>query len=107
MNNKISDIAEVEKLGKCKNLQRLVLINNPVTEAVNYRIRVIARIPQLRILDFQKVSKSERKLAEKWVADEEAKKWNNDLKSLSKNFDQIINSFTIYIYEINIWIILN
>lgn len=60
MNNKISDIEEVYKLGKCEKLQRLVLVNNLVTESPNYRLNVIARIPTLRILDFEKVTQTER-----------------------------------------------
>lgn len=57
MNNKIADIKEVAKLGACTKLQRLVLVNNIVTEIPNYRVNVIARIPSLRILDFNKVTK--------------------------------------------------
>ena len=57
MNNKIADLKEVAKLGTCSKLQRLILVNNIVTETPNYRVNVIARIPSLRILDFNKVTK--------------------------------------------------
>ena len=57
MNNKIADLKEVAKLGTCTKLQRLVFVNNIVTEIPNYRVNVIARIPSLRILDFNKVPK--------------------------------------------------
>ncbi len=63
MNNKISDLQEVAKLGACKKLQRLILVNNLVTELPNYRSFVIAKIPSLRILDFQKVTAKERRQA--------------------------------------------
>lgn len=63
MNNKITDLAELTNLGKCKKLQRLVLTNNLVTELPNYRLFVIAKIPNLRILDFQKVTARERREA--------------------------------------------
>jgi U2 small nuclear ribonucleoprotein A' len=53
----------VAKLGKCKKLQRLVLTNNMVTELPGYRSFVIAKIPTLRVLDFQKVSAKERRQA--------------------------------------------
>ena len=65
MNNKISDLQEVFKLNSCKKLQRLVLVNNMVTEMPNYRLQVIGRIPGLRVLDFEKVTKAERIEAEK------------------------------------------
>lgn len=60
MNNKVSDLQQVYKLAKCLKLQRLVLTNNIVTEVANYRLNVIARIPSLRILDFAKVTRTER-----------------------------------------------
>lgn len=61
MNNKIGDLQEIAKLGTCKHLQRLVLTNNLVTEMPNYRSFVIAKIPSLRILDFEKISAKERR----------------------------------------------
>jgi len=64
MNNKISDLREVAKLGKCRKLQRLVLINNSVTQQLNYRPFVISRIPSLKILDFNVVTAKERRQAE-------------------------------------------
>lgn len=63
MNNKITELNEIAKLADCKKLQRLVLINNLVTELPNYRSFVIAKLPQLRILDFQKITALERKKA--------------------------------------------
>jgi U2 small nuclear ribonucleoprotein A' len=74
MNNKISDLQEIYKLATCTKLQRLVLINNSITEGPNYRLNVIARIPSLRVLDFCKITKEERKEAEKIVNLEESKK---------------------------------
>ena len=35
-------------------------MNNPIVEKENYRLFVISRIPQLKVLDFQKVRKAER-----------------------------------------------
>lgn len=57
MNNKISELAELDKLANCKKLERLVLTNNLVTELPNYRLYAIHKIPSLRILDFEKVQK--------------------------------------------------
>ena len=56
MNNKLGELTEIAKLGKCRKLQRLTLVNNLVTEVPHYRMFVIARIPSLRVLDFQKVT---------------------------------------------------
>ena len=60
MNNRISDLSELSKLSTCGKLQRLFLLNNPVTQQPNYRLFVISRLPQLKVLDFEKVKQSER-----------------------------------------------
>lgn len=52
MNNKIAALEDLDKLSACKKLERLVLVNNIVTELPNYRLYVIHKIPSLRILDF-------------------------------------------------------
>jgi hypothetical protein len=56
MNNKITNMYELPKLGNIKKLKRLVLTNNPVTDQPNYRKIVIARIPSLTVLDFKTVT---------------------------------------------------
>ena len=73
MNNKIIDMQELTKLSSCKKLERLTLVNNMVTEQPGYRLFVIAHIPSLRVLDFEKVTKDERKEAEKLVPKEKKK----------------------------------
>jgi U2 small nuclear ribonucleoprotein A' len=75
MNNKIADLQELAKLTACKRLQRLVLVNNLLTELPNYRLFAIAKIPTLRILDFAKVSAQERRdAAVLFPPEEDAKK---------------------------------
>lgn len=65
MGNRIEDFSEVYNLGACKNLKRLVLIGNPVTERPNYRLFAIHHLRALTTLDFRKVSKQERQMAAK------------------------------------------
>ena len=94
MNNRISDLKEIDNLYTCKNLIRLVLYNNIITQvglkirfifqkrffdlwerglfrlimlvysfnikAPDYRLYVISRIPNLKVLDFQRVTHKER-----------------------------------------------
>lgn len=62
-NNDISDINEVKSLKKCKSLEHLSLIGNPVTFIENYRLVVIASLPHLSTLDFQKVTRLEKEAA--------------------------------------------
>ena len=41
-------------------LSRLSLVGNPVTRAKDYRLYVIALLPKLKLLDFNKVKAAER-----------------------------------------------
>lgn len=64
-NNKVSHLSEVDKLAKCKKLEILSLLENPVALKQHYRLFIIHRIPSLKCLDYRKVSKKERDDAKK------------------------------------------
>lgn len=63
-NNNISSFQEILHFSKCKNLERMSLMENPISKMENYRYIIIAFIPQLKFLDFQKITASERMRAE-------------------------------------------
>eukprot|EP00944_MAST-04C_sp_MAST-4C-sp1_P011875 g11875.t1 len=63
-NNNISDISELTGLSKCKTIEHLSLLGNPVTGISDYRSIVIAALPFLRTLDHKKVTLSEKRVAE-------------------------------------------
>ena len=63
INNKISDFQQIDNIATCKSLEKLYLLDNVVTKLKNYRLYVIFKIPSLRILDFQRVTKKEREEA--------------------------------------------
>ena len=62
-NNKISDFQQIDNIASCKSLQKLYLVDNIVTKLKNYRLYVIYKIPTLRILDYQRITKKEREEA--------------------------------------------
>ena len=62
-NNKISDFQQIDNIASCKSLQKLYLVDNVVTKLKIYRLYVIYKIPTLRILDYQRVTKKEREEA--------------------------------------------
>lgn len=62
-NNGLKNLAALDGIETLSNLQRLVLVGNDVTKEKGYRLYVVARLPNLRHLDFQKVSQNERKEA--------------------------------------------
>ncbi|KAL4442832.1 hypothetical protein ABPG74_010721 [Tetrahymena malaccensis] len=86
MNNRIVDLKEIDHLYNCKNLKRLVLYNNVVTQAPDYRLYVISRIPTLRFLDFQKVTQKEREQAKaKFDFDSEKQKMEEEEAKIFKD----------------------
>lgn len=63
-NNALSELGDLEPLMSCKNLTHLSVLDNPVTKKAHYRLYVIYKLPQLHVLDFNKVKLTERKEAE-------------------------------------------
>ena len=56
-NNLIEDMKDIEvALKEMKNLKTLSLLGNPIVSKLNYRLFMIKSLPQLLILDFQKIS---------------------------------------------------
>jgi hypothetical protein len=54
-NNRIHDLADLDPLAEMKKLRYLSLLGNPVTKKPHYRLYVIHKLPNLRLLDFSKV----------------------------------------------------
>ncbi|KAJ0402583.1 hypothetical protein P43SY_006822 [Pythium insidiosum] len=61
--NRVGQLAEVERLVVFKKLDTLSLIGNPVAKRQFYRQYVIHKLPQLRVLDFQRIRPREREAA--------------------------------------------
>ncbi|NXY80403.1 RU2A protein, partial [Glareola pratincola] len=65
-NNNIAELGELDPLSTIKSLTYLSILRNPVTNKKHYRLYVIHKVPQVRVLDFQKVKlKVSRQEAEK------------------------------------------
>eukprot|EP00045_Choanoeca_perplexa_P002610 m.25512 g.25512 ORF g.25512 m.25512 type:complete len:245 (-) comp11609_c0_seq1:129-863(-) len=62
-NNNIVNLGDVQALFKVQSLQRLSLMRNPATAVQHYRHYVIHHMPNLKLLDFQKVKPQERQEA--------------------------------------------
>lgn len=62
-NNYIQELSDINSLSTLTNLRTLSLLNNPITSKENYRLYVIHKLPNLRLLDFNKVKKGEREKA--------------------------------------------
>lgn len=64
-NNRISHLFEIDHISRIQSLEVLSLLENPVVMRPNYRLYAIFRIPSLKCLDFNKVTRQEREDATK------------------------------------------
>jgi len=62
-NNKLSTLKALKPLGDISTLTHLSLVGNPVTKLADYRLFLIHRLPNLKMLDFQKVKQAEKEEA--------------------------------------------
>lgn len=62
-NNKISSLIEIKSLLSCTKLMNLILLENPISYLPNYRYYIIYILPQLKSLDYNKITKKEKQEA--------------------------------------------
>lgn len=73
--NRLEKLVDLEPLTKIKTLERLCLLDNPVTKVKHYRPYMISKCSKtLRILDFNRIKEKERKAASLLFAGERGKK---------------------------------
>jgi U2 small nuclear ribonucleoprotein A' len=65
-NNRVTALTELDFLVALRDLRFLSLMHNPVTRKQHYRYYVVHTLPQLRMLDFNRISKKERIAAAKF-----------------------------------------
>jgi len=63
-NNKISNLSDIDTLEELPALRTLSLIDNGITKKQNYRLYLLHKLPNLRLLDFRKIKLKERQAAE-------------------------------------------
>nr|XP_023698805.1 U2 small nuclear ribonucleoprotein A' [Paramormyrops kingsleyae] len=85
-NNSIQELGDLDPLASIKSLTLLSLLRNPVTNKKHYRLYVINKIPQLRVLDFQKVKLKERQEAEKMFKGKRGAQLAKDIAKRTKTF---------------------
>eukprot|EP00040_Diaphanoeca_grandis_P011186 m.57306 g.57306 ORF g.57306 m.57306 type:complete len:237 (-) comp22363_c1_seq1:251-961(-) len=60
-NNLIAELGDLKPLAKLAKLSRVCLTGNPVAKLANYRMYLIFLLPELKLLDYNKVKDQERK----------------------------------------------
>jgi len=59
-NNRIVNLSDLDPLSDLSSLRTLSVLDNVVSKKPNYRLYVINKLPDLRILDFRKIKRKER-----------------------------------------------
>jgi U2 small nuclear ribonucleoprotein A' len=85
-NNQIQELADVDPLAAFKRLENLSLLKNQVTVKQHYRLYVIYKLPQLRILDFRKIKMKERDEANELFKSKKGKLLEKELQRKVKTF---------------------
>ncbi|XP_063170120.1 U2 small nuclear ribonucleoprotein A' [Candoia aspera] len=87
INNNIMELGDLDPLATIKSLTYLSVLRNPVTNKKHYRLYVIHKVPQVRVLDFQKVKLKERQEAEKMFKGKRGAQLAKDIARRAKTFN--------------------
>jgi len=85
-NNHIQELGDIDPLTTVKSLTTLSLLKNPVTSKRHYRLYVIHKLPQVRLLDFRKIRLKEREESAKLFKGKKGKKLEKEIGKRSKTF---------------------
>ncbi|XP_013380350.1 U2 small nuclear ribonucleoprotein A' [Lingula anatina] len=85
-NNSIQELGDLDTLASVKTLRTLSLMRNPVTTKKHYRLYVIHKLPQIRLLDFQKVRLREREAAGRMFKGKRGQALAKEIGKRSKTF---------------------
>lgn len=89
-NNNVQELTDIEPLKTVKTLSNLSFIRNPITTKPNYRHFIIYTLPQVRVLDFQRVKLKEREAAKKLFSGKKGELLKKDIAAKrSKTFEVV------------------
>nr|AEE63363.1 unknown [Dendroctonus ponderosae] len=84
--NQLEDLGDVETLLSLEKLTTLSLLHNPITAKQHYRLYLIYKLPQLKLLDFRKIRQKERDEAKQLFKSKKGKEIQKDILKRSKTF---------------------
>lgn len=94
--NNLKNLHDLIGLRNFKNLENLYLNHNPVTNLKNYRLFVIWLLPNLKILDFNKIKEKERNLSSEYFG----KNFENKSDLAEKILNSSSNEITLELLNI-------
>lgn len=84
--NHIEELADLDPLSTLEHLTCLSLLHNPVTAKTHYRLYLIYKLPQLRVIDFRKVKLKEREEAKSLFKSKKGKELQREITNRAKTF---------------------
>jgi len=85
-NNNVQELADLEPLSSVKTMTMLSFLHNPVCAKPNYRLYVIYKFPNLKVLDFKKVKQAEREQASALYTSKKGKDQMREIKRKARTF---------------------
>ncbi|XP_076056443.1 small nuclear ribonucleoprotein polypeptide A'-like U2A isoform X2 [Oratosquilla oratoria] len=79
-NNLVQELGDLDHLAPLRHLEHLSLLGNPVTTREHYRLYVVHKLPQVRVLDFRRVRQRERDLARKLFKSKAGREMQKEIK---------------------------
>ncbi|KAF2901298.1 hypothetical protein ILUMI_04876 [Ignelater luminosus] len=84
--NHIEELADLDPLVTLEKLSVLSLLHNPVTAKPHYRLYLVYKLPQLRLLDFRKIKMKEREEAKTLFKSKKGKELQKEISKRAKTF---------------------
>ncbi|KAK9716883.1 hypothetical protein QE152_g24494 [Popillia japonica] len=84
--NHLEELSDIDPLITLERLTTLSLLHNPITAKPHYRLYVIYKFPQLRLLDFRKIRMKERDEAKTLFKSKKGKEIQKEISKRVKTF---------------------
>ncbi|CAH1986120.1 unnamed protein product [Acanthoscelides obtectus] len=84
--NQLDELSDIEPLVKLEKLTTLSLMFNPITAKQHYRLYIVYKLPQLKLLDFRKIKKKERDEAQALFKSKKGKDIQKEILKKAKTF---------------------
>ncbi|XP_023015091.1 small nuclear ribonucleoprotein polypeptide A'-like U2A [Leptinotarsa decemlineata] len=84
--NQIEELADIEPLVNLEKLTTLSLMFNPIAAKQHYRLYVIYKLPQVKLLDFRKIKMKEREEARTLFKSKKGKEIQKEIAKKAKTF---------------------
>lgn len=84
--NQLEELGDIDPLATLENLTSLSLLHNPITAKAHYRLYVIYKLPQLRLLDFRKIKMKEKDEAKALFKSKKGKEIQKEITKRAKMF---------------------